>query len=556
MKKGIKEENILKRVSNDFNYALKAKTGATIYLDANKAEPTTNLATDTYLKLLEDFYNGFQWKTDKEGNAIDITKRIVKPTLNFIKTIVDERVDIFRKRKITIDAHPTTPDIDLAIAIRQLMNYIWKKRKINIKLAEAYRDALVYGVGFFKIVWNDIVQDIDVVPISPFDVYPDPYGLEIDQMRYLHIRYRKPREWVEQQFQTKLIKKEKDEEEKATDPNEDIEIFESWYSPFVFGSPYCVIWTENQILSIKDVNEITGSDRFPIFSFKTKRKSNSFWGQSLVYNLIDLQILQNKTLGFILDSMLIANNGRIYTTDPNVQLTDDPTELITLTQGEQIGVLSLNAIDPRWFPLLNYTGYNMAQSLSATYAVNTGGQTNQTTATGLVAQQNAGNTGVEADIFELTYDINDFGQVFINMIKKLYKKSDFQKIFSTSMKTNQMDVDSLIQQIQDSEFEVYFDLSDPLPDDKLSRNNLFAGLLAQRVIDLPTYAKLTNNVELINILNEQNSGGLQQLMQAMQGAQGAPSQSAAQSAGQGEAQGANAQSAEASINPAATGQGI
>jgi len=209
LKKGIKEENILKRVSNDFNYALKAKTGATIYLDANKAEPTTNLATDTYLKLLEDFYNGFQWKTDKEGNAIDITKRIVKPTLNFIKTIVDERVDIFRKRKITIDAHPTTPDIDLAIAIRQLMNYIWKKRKINIKLAEAYRDALVYGVGFFKIVWNDIVQDIDVVPISPFDVYPDPYGLEIDQMRYLHIRYRKPREWVEQQFQTKLIKRKR-----------------------------------------------------------------------------------------------------------------------------------------------------------------------------------------------------------------------------------------------------------------------------------------------------------------------------------------------------------
>jgi hypothetical protein len=46
-------------------------------------------------------------------------------------------------------------------------------------------------------------------------------------------------------------------------------------------------------------------------------------------------------------------------------------------------------------------------------------------------------------------------------------------------------------------------LSDPLPEDKLARNNLLAGLLAQNKIDLATFAKLTENTQLLEILQTQ-----------------------------------------------------
>ena len=553
---GIEEANILQRLRGDFDYAYNAKEESTIYLDAEGEQTRTNKATQKNLKILDMFYNGEQWTVDKEGNSINKQGKFVFPTVNYIKTIVDQRVDMFKKRKVTMDVKPEgEEDLDLSLGVQFLMKYIWKKQSISLKLAETYQDALVYMSGFLKLGWNPITEDIDIIPISPFNIYLDPYGTEIDQMRYIHIVYKKPREYVEKTYDVKLDseeskgwnkrgKKKKIKEFNSnpkTNPNDPINVYESWYSKDIFGLSVCVTWTEDKILQIKKVKDITGTDKFPIFAFKTKRRSNTFWGDSIVYNLIDPQLLHNKSLGFILDSLLISNNSRIVSSDPNVKISNDPSEVITISDKEErIDALNLSSVDPRWFSLVQYSGYNLAQALTSTYAVNMGGRANTQAATGIAIIQESGTTGTEADIFELTFEIDNFGNMLLYMIKDLYGKSKIEKILGTSDNLKMVAKD-LAGKIIDTNYSIFFDLSDPLPEDKLSRNNLYSGLMMSHQIDLAMWAKLTGNVELLNILKEQQSqqNPLEAILGATGGAPAATAPETTEETPEGQGQAAN-----------------
>ena len=86
------------------------------------------------------------------------------------------------------------------------------------------------------------------------------------------------------------------------------------------------------------------------------------------------------------------------------------------------------------------------------------------------------------------------------MIKKEYAKKDLREILGTKFENAEELVNGL-----DGKFDLFFDLSDPLPEDKMARNNLLAGLLAQNKIDLATFAKLTENTQLLEILQEQKA---------------------------------------------------
>jgi len=498
-----KENSVLKRVRDDFLYAVQKKESDVILIDAKNSVAEKNFASQNRLRIYKMWYDSLQWEVDKDGMPFDSSGYVAKPVVNFIKTIVDQRVNSLRKRKVYIDVLPVgTGQGDVAIAWQYILKYLWKINDFSGKLAIVYKDALIYGTGWFKLVWDEDINEVDIVPISPLDVYVDPYAKNLKDARFIHFVFKKPQEYIEKKYGVKI---------EGKDPNASILLYESWYRGLAFDEPVCITWIDKQILDVKEVKKITDYDDFPIFTITPYKSSDRLWGESLVGFLIDPQNLHNKSLGLLIDGMLITNNGRIYTTDKDLKISNDPREIITLSnQEEVIGTLNLNAADPRWLTVAQYSGYGLMQQLSGTYAMNAVSREAQRTASGIIAQQQAANLTFEADLTEIASDMNRFGRIWVSMIKKLYSKKDLETILGTKFEN----ADELIDKL-DIKFNLFFDLSDPLPEDKLARNNLLAGLLAQNKIDLETFARLTENIQLLDVLEEQKNNQQQQ-MQALQ----------------------------------------
>jgi|GEM_PF-4390254 len=493
------EKEVLNRVRSDFAYALEEKQADKIVIDTQGQTSERNFASQKRLRIYKMWYDSVQWEVDIDGHAFNDTGYIAKPTVNFIKTIVDQRVNSFKKRKVYIDVLPVTAGMtESAVAWQYILRYLWKLNDFSGKLALAYKDALIYGTGWFKLIWDEDIEQIDVIPISPLDVYPDPYAKSLKDVRFIHFVFKKPAEYIENKYGVKL----------GQNPNEPILLYESWYRSITFGEPVCITWIENQILDVKEVKKITGSEEFPIFTITPSKTSDQLWGESLVGFLIQPQNLHNKSLGLLLDGMLITNNGRIYTTDPDIKISNDPLEIITITPEAQIGTLNLNTADPRWLQVAMYSGYGLMQQLSGTYALSSMSGEALRTASGIIAQQQSANVTLEADITEITSDMNRFGKIWVDMIRRLYTRKDLLTVLGTKF----ANADELIDKL-DIKFNLFFDLSDPLPEDKLARNNLLAGLLAQNKIDLATFAKLTENVQLLDVIEEQKKNQMQQIIQ-------------------------------------------
>jgi len=502
------ENEVLNRVRKDLFYSSEKKQSDTITIDTKGDLTERNFASQNRLRIYKMWYDSIHWEVDIDGHQFDSTGYIAKPTVNFIRTIIDQRVNSFKKRKVYIDVLPVSVGMsDSAVAWQYILKYLWKFNDFSGKLSLSYQDSLIYGTGWFKLIWDEDSEQIDVVPINPLDVYPDPYSKSLRDMRFIHFVFKKPAEYIEKKYGVQV----------SDDPNEPVLLYESWYRSITFGEPVCITWTDKQILDVKEVKKITGSDEFPIFTITPSKSSDQFWGHSLVGFLIHPQNLHNKSLGLLLDGMLITNNGRIYTTDPDLRLSNDPLEIITVSPNAQIGALNLNTADPRWLSVASYAGYGLMQQLSGTYAMSSMSSEAQRTASGIIAQQQAANVTMEADFVAIESDMNRFGKIWVDMIRRLYTKKDLKAILGTKFEN----ADELINKL-DTKFNLFFDLSDPLPEDKLARNNLLAGLLAQNKIDLQTFAKLTENVQLLDVIQEQNSQqqAQPQIMQMLAQAQG------------------------------------
>jgi hypothetical protein len=523
------DNEVLSRLQTDLTYALEKKQSDTVVVDTKGELTERNFASQNRLRIYRMWYNSVQWEMDIDGHKFDDTGYIAKPTVNFIKTIIDQRINSFKQRKVYIDVLPVSVGMsDSAVAWQYILKYLWKVNDFSGKLSLVYKDALIYGTGWFKLVWDDDEGEIDIIPIAPLDVYPDPYAKSLKDLRFIHFVFKKPAEYIENKYGVQI----------SQDPNESVIVYESWYRGITFGDPVCITWTDQQVLDVKEVKKITGSDEFPIFTISPSKSSDQLWGNSLVALLIHPQNLHNKSLGLLIDGMLITNNGRIYTTDPDIKISNDPLEIITVAPNEQIGTLNLNTADPRWLTVSQYSGYGLMQQLSGTYAMSSMSSEAQRTASGIIAQQQAANVTMEADLVEIESDMNRFGRIWVDMIRRLYTKKDLKAILGTKFQNAESLIDKL-----DAKFNLFFDLSDPLPEDKLARNNLLAGLLAQNKIDLQTFARLTENIQLLDVLDEQNrqqsqqqSPLMQMMAQAGQGQDGGQGQPEGQQGGQPEGQ--------------------
>ena len=196
------------------------------------------------------FYLGEQyveWKADIENirriPRTEKTKHRPRPVVNKINHFVSQQHAFALQAKPTADVLPATDDasdISDSLVAKSYLDYILDTHQINFNrvLSNAVMWALVTGECFLKWYWNPVKNRPDVMVVSPFEGFVDPYATDFSQARYFVHRKFMDREAV---FDTWGIEVPAGKAEKA-DPTRTQLLREMGSAPVLDGVTVKELW--------------------------------------------------------------------------------------------------------------------------------------------------------------------------------------------------------------------------------------------------------------------------------------------------------------------------
>lgn len=426
------------------------------------------------------------WKRYREKwlgnlwNDINAAVDASKPEINYIKTNVEQLVAMLQLKNPEINIEPVEGgDVETSAALATLISNIYQRKNVAQEFTNATRDMVLYGVGYVGIMWDSDDDmgygNIRANAISPFNLFLDPIATRIKDAGYVHIKSLKSPVAVFSQYGVEL-------EESATDDftgQKGVEIRESWYKPSkVFPKGRHIIWTDSKTLLEEDNPYSFG--QIPVVDIVGEGLSTGDLG-SLVKDLIGLQDVFQKSLGFIFDNLRLTNNNQ-YRTDDETVPTNIPSTPGFVQHIQPKTILEPMPVQPvatGWFSL-TAMAQAMFPDISGNREVNTG-QTSQgvVAASAIVALQEAGRTRKEVRADTIAQAVSGWGSYAVSMIGQYYDISRCQRILG--QETPQT-LSAFLTDPTSYLFDVTVMYSEALPEDKAQRLNIVMQLVNSKVL--------------------------------------------------------------------------
>jgi hypothetical protein len=100
------------------------------------------------------------------------------------------------KAEVTPD--DLTPDnLDDALIATKYLDYLHDKLRLKNKLRQSLKQALRYSVGYWKVVWDEEKQEVDVQVVHPYDLYWDSTARTEKEARRLTVCVRRPLSYLQ-----------------------------------------------------------------------------------------------------------------------------------------------------------------------------------------------------------------------------------------------------------------------------------------------------------------------------------------------------------------------
>jgi hypothetical protein len=121
-----------------------------------------------------------------------------RPVANKIMHFVQQEHASVLQADPTVDVLPATDDmVDISIANVALAYLRWLAEPQNAnfdrELGAAALWSLIHGEGYLKWVFNSRLERPDVIAVSPFDLYSDPYATDFSKARWvIHTQFMDP----------------------------------------------------------------------------------------------------------------------------------------------------------------------------------------------------------------------------------------------------------------------------------------------------------------------------------------------------------------------------
>lgn len=127
-----------------------------------------------------DAYNGNYFNNehlpDYKSNAVS----------NYVFSIVETIRPIMLDNDPKFLALPRTPDgSDFANDVQSALSYEWDRERLQTKLSSELINTLVIGNSVFFIPWDAREKEIKGIPVSAFNIFPDPLATSVEDAEYI-----------------------------------------------------------------------------------------------------------------------------------------------------------------------------------------------------------------------------------------------------------------------------------------------------------------------------------------------------------------------------------
>lgn len=127
-----------------------------------------------------DAYNGDYFKgKNLPDYKSDLNANYVFSTIETIRPIMVDNDPKFQ-------AMPRQPEgMQFSTDLNEVFSYEWDREKMNTKLYRELINGLVTGTYIFFVPWDSEEKQVRAIPVSPFNLFPDPLATSVEDAEYL-----------------------------------------------------------------------------------------------------------------------------------------------------------------------------------------------------------------------------------------------------------------------------------------------------------------------------------------------------------------------------------
>jgi hypothetical protein len=433
-----------------------------------------------------DFYLGDHW-----SHVGGVDEGASKPEINYIKPNVLQLLAMLQLKHPSILVNPAkSVNMPAAELLSTALKAVYENKDVAEDVKRATLDMLIYGRGYQGIFWD--AQDdggdgnIGSYTVSPFNIFIDPLAHTIDDAEYCHVRHLRSPFYVLTKYGVETQTDAKDEFTNA----EGVEVIESWYNPdATLPNGRHIIWAASSPKKPFVDEELTYPfRRIPIVDYVVDDTSTGE-RKSMVGDLWGSQKSFMKTLGYLLDNLMLTQNSQWITKDQGMpdHLSNEPG--LVHKSDYDLAALQTIPLSPAW---QNTVGMlqGIMPDISGVRQVNYGATSGGVTAaSAIVALQEAGKTIKELKADGIQRAVGLWGLMAVELMR-WYTSDQWVDIAGTQPDPTQMD----------SVFDVSICYSEALPADKEMRMNLGNQFVNLKIIDPEGLGELTGDPVLIGII--------------------------------------------------------
>lgn len=127
-----------------------------------------------------DAYKGDYFKNE---NLPDYKSNLVS---NYIFSIIETIRPIMLDNDPKFQSMPRQPSgMPFSTDLQEALSYEWDRESMNKKLYRELITTLVLGTAVFFLPWDTKLKNVKAIPVSPFNIFPDPLATDVEDAEYI-----------------------------------------------------------------------------------------------------------------------------------------------------------------------------------------------------------------------------------------------------------------------------------------------------------------------------------------------------------------------------------
>jgi hypothetical protein len=176
---------------------------------------------------LDEFYRGDQYKN------MNIPPWVPKPVTNMLHLVITTKRAALSSENPSAMLLPVSPaDMENIKRLQSIYEWVWKKIAARKVVRDNIETSKLLGTAIAQVYWNEMTGvmggegtlyegEIGIKEIDPMNFHIDPNAYRLEDAQWVHVDGKRPRAWVEKEFNVSLKEEHAEEDNFGENYNRD-----------------------------------------------------------------------------------------------------------------------------------------------------------------------------------------------------------------------------------------------------------------------------------------------------------------------------------------------